>query len=184
MSDIGLLMTSILVMRQKVSDNLPQQLVVQHENDLFNTNSTHLPNSTATLQVTPPEFTQLGDTSPAVVFSSNYKVKGILSNILAKVVSEKQLLTQGEIVADKDNNYVIVAINRRRTTSSLPTVEFGDSGTSVRVIQKLLVSSGYSIEVDGFFGALTETAVKAFQYQRNIVVDGIVGQNTWLELTR
>ncbi len=177
-------MTSILVMGQKVSENLPQHLVVPHENNLFSTNSTHLPNSTATLQVTPPEFTQLGDTSPAVVFSSNYKVKGILSNILAKVVSEKQLLTQGEIVADKNDNSVIATINRRITTSSLPRVEFGDSGTSVRVIQKLLVSSGYNIEVDGFFGALTETAVKAFQYQRNIVVDGIVGQNTWLELTR
>lgn len=171
-------------MGQKVSDNLPQLLLVQHENNLLNRNSTHLPNSTATLQVTPPEFTQLGDTSPAVVFSSNYKLKRILSNILAKVVSEKELLRQGKIVADKDNNSVIAAINRRRTTSSLPRVEFGDSGTSVRVIQKLLVSSGYSIEVDGFFGALTETAVKAFQYQRNIGVDGIVGQNTWLELTR
>ncbi|BDA73213.1 peptidoglycan-binding domain 1 protein [Rivularia sp. IAM M-261] len=174
MSDIGLLMTSILVMGQKVCDNLPQHLAVQHENDLFNTNSTHLPNSTATLQVTPPEFTQLSDTSSAVVFSSNYNVKEILSTILAKVVSEKELLTQGEIVA----------INPRITTTSLPRVEFGDSGTSVRVIQKLLVSSGYSIEVDGFFGALTETAVKALQYQRKIVVDGIVGQNTWLELTR
>lgn len=179
-------MTSILVMGQRVSANLPQQLLVQHENDLFNANSTHLPNSTATLQVTPPEFTQFSDTSPVAVFSPSAKVKKLLSNILAKVVSEKDsLVAQTEIIADKSNNSSVMAvINRRRITNSLPRVEFGDSGVAVRVVQKLLVVSGYNMEVDGSFGALTEVAVKAFQNQRDLTVDGIVGQNTWRELTK
>ncbi len=69
------------------------------------------------------------------------------------------------------------------TSPSLPPLQFGDSGISVRVLQKLLLSNGYSIQVDGVFGALTETAVKAFQYRRNLIVDGIVGQKTWYELT-
>ncbi|BAZ09802.1 peptidoglycan binding domain-containing protein [Calothrix sp. NIES-4071] len=184
-------------MGQRVSSNLPQQSV-QHKNDLFKSDSTHLPDSTIALQIIPPEFTQLDDTSIAV-FSpdySNYNFKKTLSSILAKVVSNKVLsdlkpnelsasilVAQSEVIADADNN-VITAINPKISTNRLPTVEFGDSGLSVRVVQRLLASSGYSMEVDGFFGALTEVAVKAFQNQRNLVVDGIVGQNTWRELTR
>jgi murein L,D-transpeptidase YcbB/YkuD len=68
--------------------------------------------------------------------------------------------------------------------NQLPILSFGNSGVTVRVLQKLLVSNGYAMRVDGVFGALTETAVQAFQNQRNIQVDGIVGQRTWYELTK
>jgi peptidoglycan hydrolase-like protein with peptidoglycan-binding domain len=67
---------------------------------------------------------------------------------------------------------------------NLPTLRFGSSGNAVRVLQQLLISNGYSVRIDGYFGALTETAVKAFQSRRNLVVDGIVGPKTWRELTR
>ncbi|WP_305800061.1 peptidoglycan-binding domain-containing protein [Tolypothrix sp. NIES-4075] len=67
---------------------------------------------------------------------------------------------------------------------SLPTLNFGDSGDSVKVLQRLLSQNGYPIRVDGNFGALTETAVKAFQSQHNLTADGVVGSRTWRELTR
>ena len=66
----------------------------------------------------------------------------------------------------------------------LPNLTFGTSGLSVRVLQRLLIANGYRIRVDGNFGALTEIAVKAFQSNRNLTVDGVVGQQTWQELTR
>ncbi len=66
---------------------------------------------------------------------------------------------------------------------SLPTLRFGSSGSAVRVLQRLLLSNNYFISVDGSFGAVTETAVKAFQEQRGLTPDGIVGSITWLELT-
>ncbi len=70
-------------------------------------------------------------------------------------------------------------------SQSLPALRFGDSGVAVRVLQRLLLSNGYNpVRVDGMFGALTEAAVRAFQNNRNLVVDGIVGQRTWYELTR
>lgn len=75
-------------------------------------------------------------------------------------------------------------ITLKATAASLPTLRFGASGDAVRVLQKLLLSNGYSVRVDGNFAALTETAVKAFQDQRNLTVDGIVGSRTWRELTR
>lgn len=69
-------------------------------------------------------------------------------------------------------------------TAGLPTLRFGDSGESVRVLQRLLRSNGYPVTIDGTFGAITESAVKAFQTRRGLTADGIVGAITWRELTR
>jgi hypothetical protein len=70
------------------------------------------------------------------------------------------------------------------TNQNLPILDFGSSGVSVKVLQRLLLSNGYAVRVDGVFGALTESAVKAFQNRRNLGVDGVVGFRTWRELTK
>jgi Putative peptidoglycan binding domain len=70
------------------------------------------------------------------------------------------------------------------TNQNLPTLGFGSSGVSVKVLQRVLLSNGYAVRVDGVFGALTESAVKAFQNRRNLDVDGVVGFRTWRELTK
>ncbi|WP_029637752.1 MULTISPECIES: peptidoglycan-binding domain-containing protein [Nostocales] len=70
------------------------------------------------------------------------------------------------------------------TNQNLPTLGFGSSGVSVKVLQRVLLSNGYAVRVDGVFGALTESAVKAFQNRRNLGVDGIVGSITWRELSK
>ncbi len=54
----------------------------------------------------------------------------------------------------------------------------------VKVLQQLLNKFGFSIKVDGFFGAKTEAAVKQFQervsdHDLKFPVDGIVGPKTW-----
>ncbi len=66
----------------------------------------------------------------------------------------------------------------------LPNLSYGTSGLSVRILQRLLLANGYPISIDGNFGALTETAVKAFQSNRNLTIDGVVGQQTWQQLAR
>lgn len=70
-----------------------------------------------------------------------------------------------------------------------PTVKKGSKGSTVRLLQESLKSfpnPHYDPgPIDGDFGPLTETAVKAFQtdftdWQGNpLVVDGIVGPKTW-----
>ncbi len=55
----------------------------------------------------------------------------------------------------------------------------GSFGDSVRELQELLASQGYGIAIDGDFGAATELAVKLFQQNHNLTVDGIVGRQTW-----
>lgn len=57
-------------------------------------------------------------------------------------------------------------------------------GEDVSVVQRRLLALGYTQLglVDGFFGAQSATAVRAFQKRNNLVVDGIVGPRTWERL--
>jgi uncharacterized protein (TIGR02594 family) len=52
-----------------------------------------------------------------------------------------------------------------------------DSGV-VKQVQRALAQLGYAVEVDGDFGPATEDAVKDFQKQRGLGVDGVVGPKT------
>ena len=64
-------------------------------------------------------------------------------------------------------------------------LSLGDRGKEVTDVQTRLRGLGFELGgegVDGFFGPQTETAVKAFQQERGLLVDGVVGANTWREL--
>ena len=90
-------------------------------------------------------------------------------------------------IQNRVNNQILIAASSNITPNlnneSLPTLRFGNSGISVKVLQRILLSNGYAVRVDGVFGALTETAVKAFQSQSKLAEDGVVGGHTWRELT-
>ena len=63
-----------------------------------------------------------------------------------------------------------------------PTIRRGNKGQAVTDAQKLLKALGYdlgSYGVDGDFGRATENAVKAFQKDHNLTVDGVIGPMTW-----
>ena len=49
------------------------------------------------------------------------------------------------------------------------------SGNDVVELQTLLKQRGYALDVDGIFGTGTDAAVKAFQHDKGLTVDGIVG---------
>lgn len=68
-------------------------------------------------------------------------------------------------------------------TAAHPTLKSGSMGSSVKELQQKLNSKGYSLNCDGIFGAKTIAAVKAFQKDNRLVVDGIVGTKTWAELS-
>lgn len=58
----------------------------------------------------------------------------------------------------------------------------GDKGVAVSMLQKGLEGYGYDLGTwgcDGDFGGDTEKAVKEFQKDSNLKVDGIVGEDTW-----
>ena len=70
---------------------------------------------------------------------------------------------------------------------SFPTIRKGNCGTAVKVLQLALVAYEYNIGkygADGEFGLDTENAVKRFQKNSGIEVDGIVGRDTWSKLMK
>ncbi len=70
-----------------------------------------------------------------------------------------------------------VSYNNEQSVYTLS--KFGSRGDEVRKIQKKLKSLGYyNGSVDGIFGSATRNAVKAFQKNCGITVDGIAGPKT------
>ena len=59
------------------------------------------------------------------------------------------------------------------------TIKYGSSGEYVKIAQRKL-----GVSVDGIFGNNTKNAVIAFQDNKNLVADGIVGRLTWTELMK
>lgn len=64
-----------------------------------------------------------------------------------------------------------------------PTLRQGHRGRNVTTLQALLRSHGYSLDVDGVFGQGTLSTVRAFQGNRGLTVDGVVGSQTWTAAT-
>jgi peptidoglycan hydrolase-like protein with peptidoglycan-binding domain len=63
-----------------------------------------------------------------------------------------------------------------------PLVRSGDRDHPVRTLQYLLRARNHPVTVDGIFGAKTDAAVRAFQMDKHLAVDGIVGPKTWSAL--
>lgn len=54
----------------------------------------------------------------------------------------------------------------------------GSRGEMVKQIQKALAGAGFGVICDGYYGSITEEAVKAFQSKKGIKPDGVVGPRT------
>ena len=65
-----------------------------------------------------------------------------------------------------------------------PVLRRGSKGDAVTELQRSLRKLGFMVAVDGDFGAGTEVAVAAFQRDKKLDVDGIVGNGTWLALDK
>lgn len=61
---------------------------------------------------------------------------------------------------------------------NVPTLRRGDTGADVTTLQQRLNRAGGAVAIDGHFGPTTETAVRAFQSDRSMIADGIVGART------
>lgn len=82
-------------------------------------------------------------------------------------------------------NVSVDGIAGKETHGACPTLRAGYTGTVVKLMQQrigehfgITVKGGY----DGDFGSGTLAAVKKFQKQKGLEVDGIVGKNTWRKL--
>jgi hypothetical protein len=66
----------------------------------------------------------------------------------------------------------------------LATISKGWTGDLVVWAQEHLITAGLKLGVDGGFGAVTQTAVEQFQLANGLLVDGVIGPETWQALLR
>lgn len=192
MSDLALLMTGVLTTGQPSPPMLPGESLVQSDNGGENSTRGQLSllvtKVVPTAQITPPEFMQQNEAFMATAsqatmqenFGGQVFSKDTSGNTLQDF-SSTQIVDKPDFTRVEDSSSKLVV---PKSQLDLPNLYFGDSGIAVRILQRLLIYNGYRIRVDGIFGGLTEIAVKSFQYRRNLIVDGIVGQQTWSELTK
>jgi peptidoglycan hydrolase-like protein with peptidoglycan-binding domain len=57
-----------------------------------------------------------------------------------------------------------------------------DIDPAVQELQELLSAHGFNVPLNGDFDWRTEAAVKTYQRQHRLAVDGIVGRETWMSL--
>lgn len=119
--------------------------------------------------------------------SEGYK-KGIASNH----GDVKHWFTKHGKSMDTFRADVKALLNKKEETKGVCTVVLnvlrkGNEGNSVKALQTLLIGYGYSCGkygADGDFGSGTEKAVKAFQKDKGLGMDGVVGANTWSKLLK
>ena len=81
------------------------------------------------------------------------------------------------------SNQVVDGIPGKNTLNGCPIVKKGARGNITKLLQEKLVSLGYNTNGDdGIFGSGTVNAVRLYQRANNLVVDGIVGKNTWRKI--
>lgn len=77
----------------------------------------------------------------------------------------------------------VIVMSFTGIATAFASFERGDDGQEVVAIQKRLVELNYTISnIDGDFGPETEKAVKKFQLDRGLEVDGVVGPATYKAL--
>lgn len=62
-------------------------------------------------------------------------------------------------------------------------MRLGTAGPSVASLQRSLNEQGYNLKEDGVFGNKTQAAVKDYQKNNALAVDGVVGTKTWASLS-
>ncbi len=73
----------------------------------------------------------------------------------------------------------------KRSLQKVKTLRRGDKGADVALLQRLLNSvSSAGLDVDGSYGAKTESAVLDYQTVFGLKADGIFGGNSWAHIIR
>lgn len=99
-------------------------------------------------------------------------------------VAVKQFQSRNDLVVD---GYLgpSTRIALESSTAQPNGLTLGERGDSVQRVQELLSKYGYlsSSNVTGYYGDITEKAVRNFQSTNNLTADGLVGKNTMNKLS-
>jgi peptidoglycan hydrolase-like protein with peptidoglycan-binding domain len=93
--------------------------------------------------------------------------------------------TQQQIRAFQRHNglYATGTVNGKTWEKLIVPLHRGSHGDAVRAAQVALQQASEKLPIDGLYGLQTEQAVKALQKADRLKVDGLIGPETWLDLT-
>jgi cell wall-associated NlpC family hydrolase len=128
-------------------------------------------------------------------------IDGIIGEQTYEHLAGVSLTVKHEVEADNNLNSAVFAANEDILEVPSPTImsvvkkvekndinnvdllQNGDRGQAVKDLQSLLKNKGYfNHSTDGDFGPITEAAVRNYQIQNRLTVDGIAGQKTIVHL--
>ena len=88
----------------------------------------------------------------------------------------------GDILVTKTKGHTVVVTSGQTRPAgcqiATPTVKNGSRGANAKLLQQNLNACGYRLEEDGIFGKLSTQALKEWQAQNGLVVDGIYGKKS------
>lgn len=130
-----------------------------------------------------PEYTS-GNAPVTANMVMKFKATGMF-DVLTEGINEEYNLKRGDILVGAPNTHTVMVLDDgvAKVVTKRRTLKRGMSGSDVGMMQKILADQGYPVgTADGIFGKKTEAAVKQFQSEKMLVVDGICGPKTWLML--
>lgn len=116
-----------------------------------------------------------------------YKAAGFYVLTESKYLTSSDYLLAGDILLNDKHHTCTVITNGSKSgdTIVMPLVKKGSTGAAVEQLQEMLIAQGYSCGkwgADGDFGNDTLQAVKSYQRDHGLEVDGEVGPITWAAL--
>lgn len=135
--------------------------------------------------VTDSTFTVIeGNISDAVGYRTVYRnqrfIRGFACPDYARAAGEEDSSTAAQSASTQNDTKT-----PNGGSVKLPMLMKGSRGEAVRAAQLLLIGRGFRCGnwgADADFGSATETAVRRFQYDRQLEQDGVIGPETWAKL--
>ena len=85
-------------------------------------------------------------------------------------------------ISRKDGQPISLITHEEVEGECVEVVEYGSTGNAVKALQALLNCHGQHLEVDGIFGALTQTALIIYQDQEGLPATGTADLLVWSAL--
>lgn len=118
--------------------------------------------------------------------NSAYGYKLAVDNIFGPDTKKHSIMAlQTEFNKQLGSKLAIDGIFGPATKGSCPVLKSGMSGNITKLVQYMLIIKGYSVGsygADGIYGNATINAIKSFQSNNGLVVDGLCGKNTFEKL--
>lgn len=125
---------------------------------------------------------------------NSYHCKGQATDIVVTNINARRVAMYAESIGCKGviwyplkkfthidtrpNVYHAICINNAYYPEPTSTLKQGDDSACVKWLQYMLNQIGFKLNVDGDYGAATKLAVKVFQKENKLVVDGVFGIKT------